>query len=84
VALQRVNGQTGIWTHSTYPHAATATDVGEGGYYVAYLVGDAIMTVEYDFLEGVTLSRLDRRQVNTVARILGERWLADPVKTYPS
>lgn len=84
VALQRVNGETGIWTHSTYLHAATATDVGEGGYYVAYLVGDAIMTVEYDFLQGVTLSRLHRRLVNNVARTLGERWLADPVKTYPA
>ena len=83
IALQQVNGQTGIWTHSTYLHAATATDVGEGGYYVAYLLGDAIITVEYDFVEGVTLSAPQRRLVNTVARTLAERWLADPVKTFP-
>lgn len=83
VARQLVQGVPGVWTHSTYLRPSVGADAGEGGYYVAYLVGSAILTVEYDFQEGVNLSPLRRRVVNTVTRQLAERWLADPAVTYP-
>jgi hypothetical protein len=69
-----VNGQPGIWTHSLYRSGVTPS--GEGGYYVAFLLDDAIQTVEYDFAEGTVLPESDRWPVKKLAQTLANRWLA--------
>ena len=69
-----VNGQHGIWTHSVYTKGST--DAGEGGYYVAFLLDDAIQTVEYDFAEAKVLPISTRVEVKRMAQKLANRWLA--------
>jgi hypothetical protein len=69
-----VNGRSGIWLHSVY--ASGTSDAGEGGYYVAFLLDDAIQTVEFDVAEGEVLASNDRWPVKKTAQALANRWLA--------
>ena len=69
-----VNGQPGIWTHSLCTSGFTPS--GEGGYYVAFLLDDAIQTVEYDFAEGTVRPESDRWPVKKLAQTLANRWIA--------
>lgn len=69
-----VKGRPGLWTHSVY--TTGSADAGEGGYYVAFLLDDAIQTVEFDFTAGEVLAARERWQINKVAQTLANRWLA--------
>lgn len=68
-----VNLRPGVWTHSVY--TSGSADAGEGGYYVAFLLDDAIQTVEFDFAAGKVLASSDRWPVKKVAQALANRWL---------
>lgn len=69
-----VNGQPGIWTHSRFSRPLPEDAPSEGGYYVVFLNGDVIQSVEYDFPDTKNLSERLRRQVQSIAQSLALRW----------
>jgi hypothetical protein len=46
----------------------------EGGYYVMFLNGSAIQSVEYDYPDTVDLNPALRAQVQKIAELLVDRW----------
>jgi hypothetical protein len=72
-----VEGRSGIWIHSDYKASRVlSADAGEGGYYVLFLVGDTIQSVEYDYPDNGKLSMAKRRAVDRMTKTLADRWLA--------
>ncbi len=71
-----VNGRTGIWIWIDARGSGYNPESEDGGYYVLHLAGDAIQSVEYDYVDAKGLSTQTRSSVNQLAWRLAERWLA--------
>jgi hypothetical protein len=68
------DGRTGVWVRSRFTRPLTERATAEGGYYVMFLNGDVIQSVEYDYQDAVDLSGALRSQVQQIAVALAERW----------
>lgn len=69
-----VNGTPGVWVHSYFTQKLSESASSEGGYYVVFLNGDVIQSVEYDFVDTVNLSPDLRATVQRIAAVLADRW----------
>ena len=71
-----IQGRTGIWIWIDARKGSFNVESEDGGYYVLYLVGDTIQSVEYDYPDAKGLSQGLKDMVNRLAWVLGNRWLA--------
>lgn len=69
------NGNVGVWVHSYFARTVSESASTEGGYYVMYLNGDVIQSVEYDYPDTVNLGPGLRATVQRIAVDLAARWL---------
>lgn len=69
-----VNGQPGVWIHSYFDRRVSESATTEGGYYVMFLNGNVMQSVEYDYPDTVDLSPALRTQVQGIAQTLATRW----------
>lgn len=72
---QKVRGTRGLWIWSQMRDGGKSEGP-EGGYYVLFLVGDTIQSVEYDYPDAAGLSRTKKDAVDKLAHRLALRWLA--------
>ncbi len=69
-----VNDRPGVWVHSRFARPVGEDAATEGGYYVMFLNGSAIQSVEYDYPDTVDLNPALRAQVQKIAKLLVDRW----------
>ena len=70
------DGRQGVWVQSRFARPVTENATTEGGYYVMFLNGDVIQSVEYDYPDTVDLSGALRSQVQQIAVTLATRWIS--------
>jgi hypothetical protein len=68
------DGRRGVWVQSRFARPLADGATNEGGYYVMFLNGDVIQSVEYDYPDTVDLSGALRSQVQQIAVALAGRW----------
>lgn len=69
-----IGGRPGVWIWIDSRRQAGSSDNEDGGYYVIYLVGDTIQSLEYDYPDAKGLPFRDRQQVDQLAFRLADRW----------
>ncbi len=70
-----IDGRPGIWIWIDSRRQAGSSDNEDGGYYVLYLVGDTIQSLEYDYPDAKGLPFRARQQVDRLAFRLADRWM---------
>lgn len=69
-----VNGEPGIWTQSRFSRTLSEDATSEGGYYVVFLNGTVLQSMEYDYSDTVELPVRKRLAVQEISQRLAERW----------
>lgn len=80
----KVQQEAGLWIWSRV-EANGPADAGlpDGGYYVFYLVGDSIHSVEYDYRDEAGLSHDKMAAIEALAHRLAWRWLGERWRSTP-
>ncbi len=69
-----VNGEPGIWIQSRFSRKLASDATSEGGYYVVFLNGSVLQSMEYDYADTINLPQRKRLAVQTLSQRLAERW----------
>jgi hypothetical protein len=70
----RVNGEPGIWIQSRFSRQLANDATSEGGYYVVFLNGSVLQSMEYDYADTIELTQGKRLAVQKLSQRLAERW----------